>query len=117
MPFAVAELAGHRDTYITYNRFWGRRRLVTRLRALDALFVDVDTYKLAPAHPVRSMSPDKAAKTTSRTWPTPSCRLHGGDRCNPVCPEAPLRHAAETSRAHLLGRDTALESGPISTIR
>lgn len=66
MACSIASLAGTRDAYITYNRFWGRRRLVAQLRALDALFVDLDTYKLPADDPLVAMSPEDAASEVIR---------------------------------------------------
>ena len=42
--YAVRHLSGLDDVYIAQNRFFGPRRLVTRLAALNALFVDLDHY-------------------------------------------------------------------------
>jgi hypothetical protein len=54
LAYAVRHLAGEPDAYLTQNRFFGHRRLVSRLAELDALFVDLDYHKTtahADAHP------------------------------------------------------------------
>lgn len=66
MPSAVCELRGQSDTYLTFNRFNGPRRLITRLRALDALYVDLDTYRLPPRNGIASMLPEAAAGAVLR---------------------------------------------------
>ena len=66
LPVAVCALRGHRDTYLTFNRFNDRRRLITRLRGLDALYVDLDTYKLPPRNPTASMAPEGVADAVLR---------------------------------------------------
>lgn len=83
MPTAVCELGGQSDTYLTFNRFNGRRRLITRLRALDALYIDLDTYRLPPRNDIASMLPEAAAAAVLR-WlkdcgiPAPSLIMFTG---------------------------------------
>jgi hypothetical protein len=45
LAYAVRHLHGEYDVYLTQNRFFGHRRLVSRLAELDALFVDLDFHK------------------------------------------------------------------------
>src|SRR3712207_6592018 len=45
LAYAARHLGGEPDVYLTQNRFLGRRRLVSRLAELDALFVDLDHYR------------------------------------------------------------------------
>ena len=49
LGYTVRQLAGEQDVYLTQNRFFGRRRLVTRIAELDALFVDLDFHRTAHA--------------------------------------------------------------------
>lgn len=46
LAYAVRALAGAPDTYITQNRFWGQRRRIAGLAQLDALFTDLDWWKV-----------------------------------------------------------------------
>ena len=46
LGYAVAQLAGRDDVYLSQNRFFGSRRLVAQLAQLDALFADLDYYQL-----------------------------------------------------------------------
>ena len=52
LAYAVGQLRGEGDVYLTQNRFFGPRRVV-RLAQLAALFADLDYHKtrLADAHP------------------------------------------------------------------
>ena len=52
----AAQLQGERDSYVTYNAFAIGRRKTDRLKALCALYVDIDHYKLAD-NPIGRLSP------------------------------------------------------------
>ena len=58
MLTTVCGLRGYRDTYMTYNRFWGRRRLVQNLRAIDACYVDIGFYTLPRDNAHKTASPE-----------------------------------------------------------
>jgi hypothetical protein len=45
LEHAVRHLDGAADTYLSQNRFFGRRRRVAQLYQLDALFSDLDIYR------------------------------------------------------------------------
>jgi hypothetical protein len=47
LGYALRHMVGTRDAYITQNRFYGPRRRVANLAQLDALFADLDFYKIA----------------------------------------------------------------------
>ena len=48
IAYVVRQLAGKTDVYLSQNRFFGRRRAIACLAQLDALFIDLDYYSLAP---------------------------------------------------------------------
>ena len=48
LGYVARQLAGQTDVYISQNRFFGRRRAIACLAQLDALFIDLDYYSLAP---------------------------------------------------------------------
>jgi hypothetical protein len=47
LDYHLRHLVGARDIYITQNRFFGPRRRVANLAQLDALFCDLDFYKVS----------------------------------------------------------------------
>ena len=79
LAYAARQLAGETDVYLTQNRFFGRRRLVSRLAELDALFVDLDYYKTehAEAHPQHVLSLALEALQDERL-PPPSFAVASG---------------------------------------
>ena len=46
--YVTRQLAGETDVYLSQNRFFGWRRAIACLAQLDALFIDLDYYSLAP---------------------------------------------------------------------
>ncbi len=95
LPYAVRQLGGVEDVYITQNRFFGPRRLVARLAALDALFVDLDYYRTshADAHPHHVLA--LALEALGRAGqPSPSFALDTGRGLALVWLHTPLPRAA-----------------------
>jgi hypothetical protein len=45
LAYAVRDLAGRYDVFLTQNRFWTRRRRTVDLAQLNALFCDLDFYR------------------------------------------------------------------------
>ena len=79
LGYVVRQLEGEPDVYLTQNRFFGRRRLVSQLAELDALFVDLDYYKTAHAddHPRHVLSLAVDALELARI-PPPSFAVASG---------------------------------------
>jgi hypothetical protein len=95
LGYAVQQLAGEPDVYLTQNRFFGRRRLVSRLAELDALFVDLDYYKTthADAHPQHVLSLALEALQAKRI-PSPSFAVASGRGLALVWLHRPVPRAA-----------------------
>ncbi len=95
LGYAVRQLEGAPDVYLTQNRFLGRRRRVSRLAELDALFVDLDYYKTAcaDAHPrhVLSLALDALE---ARRIPSPSFAIATGRGLALVWLHRPVPRAA-----------------------
>ena len=79
ITYAVRHLQGEQDVYLTQNRFHGRRRLVSRLAELDALFIDLDYYKTehGDAHPQHVLGLALEALEQARI-PCPSFAVSSG---------------------------------------
>jgi hypothetical protein len=95
LGYAVRQLAGEPDVYLTQNRFLGRRRLVSRLAELDALFVDLDYHKTthADAHPRHVL--DLALDTLqAERIPSPSFAVASGRGLAVVWLHHPVPRAA-----------------------
>ena len=80
LDYHLRHLVGARDIYITQNRFFGPRRRVANLAQLDALFCDLDFYKIAELvgiDPARVV--DMAMWALARAGiPTPNFALNTG---------------------------------------
>ncbi|WP_159718581.1 hypothetical protein [Geminicoccus flavidas] len=95
LPYAVRQLRGVEDIYITQNRFFGPRRLVAHLAALNALFIDLDYYRTphADAHPQHVLA--LALEALERAeQPSPSFALDTGRGLALVWLHTPLPRAA-----------------------
>jgi len=56
LPYVVGYLQGHKDVYISQNRFFARLRRIATLGQLDAMWADLDYYRnpeLAGLHPLK----------------------------------------------------------------
>ena len=95
LAYAVRQLAGMPDVYLTQNRFFGFRRLVSRLAELDALFVDLDYHKTrhAGSHPRHVL--DLALENLQvERLPTPSFAIATGRGLALVWLHRPVPRAA-----------------------
>ena len=116
LGYVVRQLEGEPDIYLTQNRFFGRRRLVSQLAELDALFVDLDYYKTdhADAHPQHVLSLAMEALEVARIPPRASPSLQAGawrwSGCTAPCRARPCPAGAPASTCS--GRRCAI-SAPI----
>jgi hypothetical protein len=79
LGYAVEHLANVPDVYLTQNRFFARRRLVSQLAQLDALFVDLDYYHTghADAAPQHVLDLARDALQFARI-PAPTLAINSG---------------------------------------
>jgi hypothetical protein len=80
LGYVTRSLAGRADAYLSQNRFFGRRRTITTLHELGALFTDLDYYNtpfagLTPGHLLHHLVLEALA---AAKIPTPSFAVSTG---------------------------------------